>query len=623
MSIERVRYRERQRLAAADLRMEQAWRLGMAGRHHLAPHDWGVVRGLRVEHLADDRFRLTPGVAIDGHGREVLVPAPVEFAIAGFDKQHCYYVQLHYCEDPEQLRGRKCEDIPAPRIRQRTAIRVTEDFSPPGEAAGLATARAAGAVTGAPPWPILVARIGRCPGIRRGALIDYDFVPYVRHRAAAIRSPTDNARLQLGLAGRTDVHHFLVSTRNAARTFDKRVGIDREGTLHVWKQLIVTGATATGIASIAGGLQLKIDMPMPAGFGHVLRLDGRVDPDLRTLSASLLASRPPTMGESVTVESRAILQARAVALPFDAVHAASVTVRDVSHGERPVVLFSEVRKRFRRAVTLLDAQGAHALADAAPPPVPDVAFSMQFSATGGLLTPWKATIFRPAATLDADPLLREIHAVTTSKDTDPVPATELRIVGGGADDSDASGRVSIGARDGIDYVPALRMDGGGRIRLLSAPQSTTRDPLVDVRGTVYLPPVGKKDPMLPDLMTLAFIAGHFQVGNVAASPAITLTASTDPDFIYDLKVATVSANLTVKRTLELIFRDPAAGPAEMTVRALETVGISTASATTTQIPVPGLAPPGRKILIAVVMLVEASNKTRVVRSNTLSLEIPP
>jgi hypothetical protein len=62
------------------------------------------------------------------------------------------------------------------------------------------------------------------------------------------------------------------------------------------------------------------------------------------------------------------------------------------------------------------------------------------------------------------------------------------------------------------------------------------------------------------------------------------------------------------------------------VRALEGIEIPTTTgangAKTTQVDVPGLAPPGRKIRIAVVMLLEVNNKARVVLSDPLSLEIP-
>ena len=74
MSITRVDYRERQRLSAADLRREQNYRLGLIGRHLLAAHRFGVVRGLRIIEPSPGVSTLTPGIAVDGYGRVIVVP---------------------------------------------------------------------------------------------------------------------------------------------------------------------------------------------------------------------------------------------------------------------------------------------------------------------------------------------------------------------------------------------------------------------------------------------------------------------------------------------------------------------------------------------------------------------
>ena len=195
MSIARVHYREGQRLTAADLRFEQEYRLGMGGRHHLAHHDWGIVRGLRVVPLSNGVFRLMPGVAIDGYGREIVVPSAVEVEIEGFKETGCWFLILHYCEDPEQVPpGRQCKDEPAPRIRQRAAWRLAESFpSAPQAADDLAGARTAGRMAGLPPWPVLVATIGTGCEAQAGnapSLVDYSRTTYVRHRASTVHSPT-------------------------------------------------------------------------------------------------------------------------------------------------------------------------------------------------------------------------------------------------------------------------------------------------------------------------------------------------------------------------------------------------------------------------------------------------
>ena len=106
----------------------------------------------------------------------------------------------------------------------------------------------------------------------------------------------------------------------------------------------------------------------------------------------------------------------------------------------------------------------------------------------------------------SDPsLAREIYAVTTSAPEALVPETALRISGGAEDKSDVSTRLSIGASPAAGpagYVPRVRMDGGRRIDILAAADALA----LDVKETIYLPPIGKDDPLIPELMAMAFMA---------------------------------------------------------------------------------------------------------------------
>src|SRR5690242_14785662 len=72
----RVRYTERQILSAADLNDEQAYRLAAQRRHLAGQHRWGIVQGLRLQ-VVPGGFVIQPGYAVDGFGRELLVPRPV------------------------------------------------------------------------------------------------------------------------------------------------------------------------------------------------------------------------------------------------------------------------------------------------------------------------------------------------------------------------------------------------------------------------------------------------------------------------------------------------------------------------------------------------------------------
>ena len=161
--------------------------------------------------------------------------------------------------------------------------------------------------------------------------------------------------------------------------------------------------------------------------------------------------------------------------------------------------------------------------------------------------------FKPGSEIAADPIAREIQAVTTSQPTERVPRSELRISGGGADDSDALGRVTIGAQVSGAWTPAMRMNGRRGLTMPIGPDSQ-----LALKGTVYLPAIGKNDLLLPDLMAKAFVRGLRQMGRLATQVTLELigvpaSIVRGEDLKYTLKI-TLGGNQVadVKRCLELI-----------------------------------------------------------------------
>jgi hypothetical protein len=73
-----ITFVEGQILRAQDLKDEQSYRQRLRHLHNLALHAPGVFKGLSLEASTDPRgFWLDPGFAIDGLGRELVVPRPV------------------------------------------------------------------------------------------------------------------------------------------------------------------------------------------------------------------------------------------------------------------------------------------------------------------------------------------------------------------------------------------------------------------------------------------------------------------------------------------------------------------------------------------------------------------
>lgn len=650
MSITRVQYRERQRLTAADLRVEQDYRLAMAGRHHVSHHEWGIVRGLRVSRNAVGEFSLTPGVAIDGYGREIFVPEVVLLEVD--DPDACETLALYYCEADAQSRpDRGCDDVPAPRIAQRFAWVIHPGVDLRDEQDQVASARAAGRMIGAPTWPVPVARVGKdcLPLPKKGEpdrYATYAAVRYVRHRASVVRSPHGRASLQIGLIGLSDVHHVLLSTREGA-TMKRRIAIDRDGTVHVWGRLAIAGDHAEARIPVAENKLLIVSLPAVGGILSRPRVEGRIDPDTHTLAVSLI--------EPQVWRDRSI--ALEVTKRFDAVKRFAVRVPFGGSREGLFELVNDAGKGI--PFSLARRERASEGGAVVPPPQEPFSFAEDAGPTGGRLILFKTDgptstavassacddvgrsrqdgrgpgtpvlQLRPAATIKENPLAREIHGVTTSKPTDMVPKTELRISGGAEDETDTSTRLSIGASAGVkgQWLRAVQMDGGRRLEILAIDDAPTK-PLLKVSGAMYLPPIGKKDPLLPDLLALAFINGLRQIGKI--SPQVVLSITNEPaqvergaELTYTVH-AQWSVAIQVKRCVEIVTGT--SGNGDMAFRNITTIDLSTPpknSGEDFSVTFKNFTHAAAKVRIEIRMLVARSNTTTVAVATSKEIVVGP
>lgn len=626
MSIVRVHYRERQRLSAADMRLEQDYRLGLGGRHNLAHHSWGIVRGLRLVVNAGGGYWLTPGIAIDGYGREIAVPRALAVDAGSLDANELGYVQLFYCEESQQpAAGKSCGKQPAPRIGPRPIVVATGSFAPPVLSPdNFAGARAAGGA-GLAPWPVLVATVSA------NMAIDYSLTRYAAHRASSIRAPNARALMQLGLASRVDFYHFLLSTRDATSTLAARIGIDRHGTVHFWRQLCITASKVEARIRVANKLLLRIALPKLTGPGRATVIEGEIDAKFKTLMASLLA-REAAFGES---DTRAHLMGESATLEFPDGALGKVELFDLKHHK--FIKFSEGRPRvnkqldgqaakFSERLVALDATLVlknvphRPIDDASPCDVARTRGADTESDLSGLL-------FRPTKQIDPDPLSREFHAVDTSKPTDLVSSLELRIAGGAADDSDAATRISIGTRAGGNYQSAFRMDGGRRmaIRALTGQE---KGPVLAVKRTVHLPPIGAKDPLLPELLMLAYIGGLRRIGNVTSDVTVELSPpETAPGVSllgmppsYQIVIRPSPGPYKIKRAMELVTGKN--GKGDLTFRTLDLTSPPISVVTEHgNITMPHLGRAGSEIEVVVLLLVEVGQKARVAVSKPLVIKL--
>ena len=149
--LKRVRYFTGQLLSANDLTAEQDYLLGRQRRHNRWLHGTGVVSGLRVE-AAGGGIVLSPGIALDARGNELVVETPIQCPLP---TGTVAFLALRYVE-------RVTDPVPSPDGGGTEASRIEEGV----ELVWVGTA------TGEP--GVVVARLRRT---KRGWRLDPKFRP--------------------------------------------------------------------------------------------------------------------------------------------------------------------------------------------------------------------------------------------------------------------------------------------------------------------------------------------------------------------------------------------------------------------------------------------------------------
>lgn len=139
--LERPAFFRGERLLAADLDSLQRYHRTLRWLHNRALHDWGIALGLGLSGNKGDKIvKITPGLALDRAGREIVLPAMRELqvpAVAGNPAGGPvdFYVTASYLEDESltpETRGGDCETEGAIRLPETCSVRCQH----PGSVAG-------------------------------------------------------------------------------------------------------------------------------------------------------------------------------------------------------------------------------------------------------------------------------------------------------------------------------------------------------------------------------------------------------------------------------------------------------------------------------------------------------
>jgi hypothetical protein len=632
MSITRVRWRERQVLAAADLSAEQDYHLHALGRHYLAPHGWGVIRGLWLAPKQPRRskdWHVHPGVAIDGYGRELLVTRPIDFTIPA---QGAFGVFLYYCEARvSRPPCAACADEPLPRVGQYVHVVIDQLREPlTGDGVALDLARAAGGMPGYPAWPVLLG-IVHTDG---GAAVQYQRTRYHRQRASLLAAPSERAQLRLGLLGPEDPYHLMLATASGTPRPIRRLAIDRDGQVHAWRPVAISGPKASGLVQLSQRAVLAVEADMPTGFGRRVLLTGRLEDPLQP---KLTVDWRDTLGLRFE-ESVALKAAKSVHLDeeirFGGAGLVALKVLNralaarVSVVERPKDTPTEPRFIAQSFAVELSPKGGRleltTLDPGAGPPAPEPCDPV--TDDSGQAPPPKGAVLQllPAgAPYTPGPSAREVYAQSTPA-PDGTPSTDCRLSGGAFDDGDRTSRVGFGARvddstspGTLVWQPLLTMDAGGRVAM---PQKGT---VLQIGHTLQLPPVttDPADPLTQDLLALAYNAGLLRVGKVSSTkPIITVvpasvTIGAELDYTFTIATGTV-----VKRLLEIIVGTN--GNGDVIVRSLPLTTTAT-SPLTYSVKLPGFYHRADVVKLVIQALLSEGDKDRFSQSAPKAIAVSP
>jgi hypothetical protein len=303
----RVQYFNHQYLRTQDFVAEQAYHLAMRRRHNIGQHTWGIVTGLELVSDASGLY-VRPGFAIDGYGRELILPdrVPIDGQVF-LDKGAVLDVALVYNlhdSDPAPPGygdcGEEAQDYYRARERPDVSLAPTEgedaDRRNPAEVAEGDRDFGPHRTPYDDPrrlWPVFLGTITSDLQPVPSYKTDQTNRPYAGLRGEAIIAPSGKARLQLGAEDDNDQRRFVVSADPQSRPL---LEVTSSGRLSVRGDARVTGDLT--LANGAVEFQVGAATAPPVNGRHPWRIYGVRTPDPTTPTASLFDLRVELGGET-------------------------------------------------------------------------------------------------------------------------------------------------------------------------------------------------------------------------------------------------------------------------------------------------------------------------------------
>lgn len=262
-NIARVHYFKRQFLRTVDFTDEQTYHLAMRRRHNIAHHTWGVVRGLELAADEAGNLIVKPGMAVDGYGRELIVPETLPLPVSAFVDKGCdeldvwlEYDRIGTDPAPQGYGGcREQADASPYRWQERPLIRLTVPdiaLTDPRRPESVPEGDLNFDPSRLPPddpqqdWPVFLGRIERsrqAPDKPYVYSVDLGERPYIGLVGEAITAPSGRAKVQIGAESEADENRFAVFVPAPQTEPEEppRLAIGKDGEVNVHGQTRLHG----------------------------------------------------------------------------------------------------------------------------------------------------------------------------------------------------------------------------------------------------------------------------------------------------------------------------------------------------------------------------------------------
>ena len=98
MHVKRPNYFTHQLLLEQDFKDEQSYHIEMRRRLNRLFHSWGVLEGLEVQKKGEHDITITPGIALDREGREIVLLSPLTRDLSAWSRDSHAFVTAAYDE---------------------------------------------------------------------------------------------------------------------------------------------------------------------------------------------------------------------------------------------------------------------------------------------------------------------------------------------------------------------------------------------------------------------------------------------------------------------------------------------------------------------------------------------